>query len=186
MICQKFWQKTADLAQTKRAAKKRCTFYPRSNYIFYKDQLGYLIIVIERWLTHSFKSFSTTGAMNRKEQSQKWVSFKECMLCIIKSYKYCWLSLLGHNCTERVRVTAYVENDHSAFTALSGSRFWSRHVLLSGPKLRNRNCTDTFSAAVTRPKEQTSGLQTANNTIVKGFQPHAPGKCFISSILSKF
>ena len=34
-----------------------------------------------------------------------------------------------------------------AFTALSGSRFWSRHVLLSGPKLQNTNCTDTFSTA---------------------------------------
>ena len=32
-----------------------------------------------------------------------------------------------------------------AFTALSSSRFWSRHVLLSGPKLRNTNCTDMFS-----------------------------------------
>ena len=45
--CQKFWQKMTDLAQTKRAAKKRCTFYLRSKYICYKDQLGYLII--ERW-----------------------------------------------------------------------------------------------------------------------------------------
>ena len=36
-----------DLAQTKRAAKKRCTFYLRSKYICYKDQLGYLII--EGW-----------------------------------------------------------------------------------------------------------------------------------------
>ena len=36
-----------DLAQTKRATKKRCTFFPRSKYICYKDQLGYLII--ERW-----------------------------------------------------------------------------------------------------------------------------------------
>ena len=36
-----------DLAQTKHAAKKRCTFYPWSKYICYKDQLGYLII--ERW-----------------------------------------------------------------------------------------------------------------------------------------
>ena len=75
-----------------------------------------------------------------------------------------------------------------AFTALSGSRFWSRHVLLSGPKLQNTNCTDTFSTAVTRHKQQTSGrLRTANNTIVKCFfQIHAPGKCFISSIMSKF
>ena len=33
------------------------------------------------------KSFLTTGTINRKEQSQKKVSFKECMLCIIiKSY----------------------------------------------------------------------------------------------------
>ena len=74
------------------------------------------------------------------------------------------------------------------FTALSGSRFWSRHVLLSGPKLQNTNCTDMFSTAVTRHKQQTSGrLRTANNTIVKCFfQIHAPGKCFISSIMSKF
>ena len=52
-----------------------------------------------------------------------------------------------------------------AFTTLSGSRFWSRHVLLSGPKLQNTNCTNTFSTAVTRHKQQTSGrLRTANNT----------------------
>ena len=39
-----------------------------------------------------------------------------------------------------------------------------------------------------RHKQQTSGrLRTANNTIVKCFfQIHAPGKCFISSIMSKF
>ena len=39
-----------------------------------------------------------------------------------------------------------------------------------------------------RHKQQTSGrLRTANNTIVKCFfQVHAPGKCFISSIVSKF
>ena len=45
-----------------------------------------------------------------------------------------------------------------------------------------------FSPAVTRHKQQTSGrLRTANNTIVKCFfQIHAPGKCFISSIMSKF
>ena len=70
-----------------------------------------------------------------------------------------------------------------AFTALSGSRFWS------GPKLQNTNCTDMFSTALTRhDKQQTSGrLRTANNTIVKCFfQIHAPGKCFISSIMSKF
>ena len=75
-----------------------------------------------------------------------------------------------------------------AFTTLSSSRFWSRHVLLSGPKLQNTNCTDMFSTAVTRHKQQTSGrLRTANNTIVKCFfQIHAPGKCFISSIMSKF
>ena len=36
-------------------------------------------------------------------------------------------------------------------------RFWSRHVLLSGPKLQNTNCTDKFSTAVTRHKQQTSG-----------------------------
>ena len=71
-----------------------------------------------------------------------------------------------------------------AFTALSGSRFWSRHVLLSGPKLQNTNCTDTFSTAVTRHKQQTSGrLPTVNYTIVKCFfQIHAPGKCFISHV----
>ena len=64
------------------------------------------------------------------------------MLSIIKSYvKYCSLSLLTHNCTD------------IAFTALSGSRFWSRHVLLRGPKLQNSNCTETFSAAVTRHKQ---------------------------------
>ena len=75
-----------------------------------------------------------------------------------------------------------------AFTALSGSRFWSRRVLLSGPKPQNTNCTDMFSTAVMRHKQQTSGrLRTANNTIVKCFfQIHAPGKCFISSIMSKF
>ena len=33
-----------DLAQTKHAAKKRCSFYLQSKYICYKDQLGYLII----------------------------------------------------------------------------------------------------------------------------------------------
>ena len=32
VICQKFWQKTSDLAQKKRAAKKRGTFYLRSKY----------------------------------------------------------------------------------------------------------------------------------------------------------
>ena len=54
------------------------------------------------------------------------------------------------------------------FTALSGNRFWTRHVLLSGPKLQNTNCTDTFSTALTRHKQQTSGrLLRANNTIVK-------------------
>ena len=74
-----------------------------------------------------------------------------------------------------------------AFTALSGSRFGSRHVLLSGPKLQNTNCTDMFSTAITRhDKQQTSGrLLTANNTTVKRFfQIH--GKCFILSIMSKF
>ena len=75
-----------------------------------------------------------------------------------------------------------------AVTALSCSNFWSRHFLLSRPKLQNRKCTDTLSTAVTRHKQQTSGrLRTANNTIVKCFfQIHAPGKCFISSIMSKF
>ena len=47
-----------------------------------------------------------------------------------------------------------------------------RHVLLSGPKLQNTFCT--------------SGFLRTNNTIVKGFQIHVPGKCFISSIMSKF
>ena len=42
VICEKFWQKTTDLAQTKSAAKKPCAFYPRSKYICYKDQVGYL------------------------------------------------------------------------------------------------------------------------------------------------
>ena len=69
----------------------------------------------------------------------------------------------------------YVENDHIAFTALTGSRFWSRHVLLRGPKPQNTNCTNMFSTAVVRHKQQTSGrLRTANNTIVKCFlQIHA-------------
>ena len=44
-----------------------------------------------------------------------------------------------------------------AFTALSGSRFWSRHVLHSEPKLENTNCTETISTAVTRHKQQTLG-----------------------------
>ena len=49
-----------------------------------------------------------------------------------------------------------------AFTVPSGSLFWSRHVLLSRPKLQNK-LTETFSAAVTRHKQQTSGpLWTAN------------------------
>ena len=76
----------------------------------------------------------------------------------------------------------------TAFTALSGSRFWSRHVLLRGSKLQNTNRTNTFSTAVTRLKQQTSGrLRTANNTIAKCFfQIHAPGKCFISSFTFKF
>ena len=76
----------------------------------------------------------------------------------------------------------------TAFTALSGSCFWSRHVLLSGPKLQNTNCTNMFPTAVTRHKQQTSGrLQMANNTIVKCFfQIYAAGKYFISSIMSKF
>ena len=72
-----------------------------------------------------------------------------------------------------------------AFTGLSGSRFWSRHVLLSGPKLQNKSEEKRmFSQA----KQQTSGrFLTVNNTIVKCFfQIHAPGKCFISSIMSKF
>ena len=69
-----------------------------------------------------------------------------------------------------------MENDHIAFTALTGSRFWSGHVLLSGPKTQNTNCTDMFSTVVMRHKQQTSGrLQTANNTIVKCFfQIRAP------------
>ena len=67
-----------------------------------------------------------------------------------------------------------------AFTALSDSRFWSRHVLLSGPKLQNTNCTDTFSTAVTRRKQQASGrLRTANNIIVKCFFSNSrPWKVF--------
>ena len=75
-----------------------------------------------------------------------------------------------------------------AFTALRSRRFWSRHVLLSGPKPQNTNCTDMFSPAVKRHKQQTLGrLRTANNTVVKYFfQIHAPGKCFISSVMSKF
>ena len=71
-----------------------------------------------------------------------------------KNQKYC----SGQTPT----ITAYVENDHTAFTALTGSRFWSRHVLLSGPKPQNTNCTDMFSTAVMRHKQQTSGrLRTA-------------------------
>ena len=31
-----------------------------------------------------------------------------------------------------------------AFTAQSGSHFWSRHVLPNGSKLQNTNCTETF------------------------------------------
>ena len=75
-----------------------------------------------------------------------------------------------------------------AFTALSGSHFWSRRVLLRGPKFQNTNCTDTFSTTVIRHKQQTSGrLRMANNTIVKRFLKFMPpGKCFISSIMSKF
>ena len=71
-----------------------------------------------------------------------------------------------------------------AFTALSGSRFWSRHVLRSGPKLQNTNCTEMFSTAATRHKQQTSGrLRTANNTLVKCFfQSHAPDKLEISAL----
>ena len=62
-----------------------------------------------------------------------------------------------------------------AFTVLSGSRFWSRDVLLTGPKLQNTNCTDMLSTAVRRHKQQTSGgLQTANNTIVKCFFKFMP------------
>ena len=71
-----------------------------------------------------------------------------------KNYKYC----SGQTQT----ITACVENDHITFTALTGSRFWSRHVLLSGPKPQNTNCTDMFSTAVMRHKQQTSGrLRTA-------------------------
>ena len=59
-----------------------------------------------------------------------------------------------------------------AFTALSGSRFWSRHVLLSGPKLQNKSEEKRmFSQA----KQQTSGrFLTANNTIVKCFFKFMP------------
>ena len=49
------------------------------------------------------------------------------------------------------------------------------HVLLSGPKPQNTNCTDMFSTAVMRHKQQTSGrLRTANNTIVKCFFKFMP------------
>ena len=48
VICQKFLQKTTDLAQTKRAAKKRCTFYLRSKYICYKDQLSLVCLLLSR------------------------------------------------------------------------------------------------------------------------------------------
>ena len=66
-----------------------------------------------------------------------------------------------------------------ALTALSGSRFWSRHVLLSGPKLQNTNCAYTFFAAVTRHKQQTSGrLRTANNTVVKSLSNSCPWQVF--------
>ena len=67
-------------------------------------------------------------------------------------------------------ITAFVENDH-CFYCTKWQPFWSRHVLLSGPKLQNTNYTDMFSAAVTRhDKQQTSGrLRTANNTTVKCF-----------------
>ena len=74
-----------------------------------------------------------------------------------------------------------------SFTALSGSRFWSRRVLLKGPKLQNTDCTDMFSTAVTgHDKQQTSGhLRTANNNDSEMFF-QIRGKCFISSIMSKF
>ena len=109
------------------------------------------------------------------------------MLCIIKKLKILfseltWRQLYRHQRSQRTwKMTI-------ALTALSGSRFWRRHFSLRGPKLQNTNCTDTFSIALTRHKQQTSGcLRTANNTIVKRFfQIYAPGKCFISSIMSKF
>ena len=73
-----------------------------------------------------------------------------------------------------------------AFDTLSGSRFWNRHVLLSGPKLQNTNCTDMFSTAVTRhDKQQTSGrLRTANNTTVKRFFKFMLSVSFHQSCLS--
>ena len=34
-----------------------------------------------------------------KKQSQKWILFNKCMLCILKA-KYCSLRLQNHNCTD--------------------------------------------------------------------------------------
>ena len=66
-----------------------------------------------------------------------------------------------------------------SYTALRGHRFWRRHVLLSGPKLQNTNCTETFSATATRHKQQTSGrLQTVNNTVVNSFSNSCPWQVF--------
>ena len=60
---------------------------------------------------------------------------------------------------------------------LSGSRFCSEHVLLSGPKFQNTNCTNIFSTAVTR--QPTSGrLRAGNNTIVKCFSNSGPWQVF--------
>ena len=77
------------------------------------------------------------------------------MLCIIKKKK-----------TKNIVLWAYTEPQ--LYRHQRGSRFWSRHVLLSWPKLQNTNCTDVFSTSVTRHKQETSScLRTANNTIVK-------------------
>ena len=53
-----------------------------------------------------------------------------------------------------------------AVIAQSGSRFWSRHILISGSdeKLQNTNCTETFlQAAKMRHKHYTPGHFPANN-----------------------
>ena len=92
------------------------------------------------------------------------------MLRIIKTTKnivlWAYLTTTGQTPT----ITAFVENDH-CFYCTKWQPFWSRHVLLRGPKLQNTNYTDMFSTAVTRhDKQQTSGrLRTANNTTVKCF-----------------
>ena len=75
-----------------------------------------------------------------------------------------------------------MENDHCFYC------FWSRYVLLNGPKLHNTNCTEMFSqAAIMRHYHQTSGCFQANNNNSERFFKLIPlgGKCFISSILSR-